>query len=185
MPSQGWYQALGPGGLGDGTAVTGTTLGSLLLVSGSPSVITLEAGYFDRPGKKLIVEATGRISNIVTTPGTLTVQLFLGATAVAISRGISLNIVAKTNVGWYLKWLLTARTVGSGTIATLMHNGNWTSESVIGSAAGSGYSASLQDAPAVGAGFSSVVANAVDLQAKFSLTGNSIQCHDILITSPN
>ena len=188
MPAQTWQQTL-VATTGDGTAVTGTVAGSLLLGAASPGVFTLPANFFDAPGKSLRVKAHGRVSNIVTTPGTLTLDLRFGAIIVATSAAMQLNAVAKTNVAWSLEWYLTARAVGSGTLANLMHNGSWSSESVVGSAlpaAGGPGSHILQpSAPAVGTGFSSVVSNAVDLFAKFSLTGNSIQCHSFQFESSN
>ncbi len=188
MPAQTWEQTL-VSSYGDGTAVTTATAGSLLLVAASPAVFTLPANFFDAPGKAIRVRAHGRISNIVTTPGTLTLDLRFGAIIVATSVALQLNAVAKTNVSWLLEWYLTARAIGSGTTANLMHNGTWTSESVVGSplpASGGPGSLMLQpSAPAVGTGFSSVVSNAVDLFAKFSLTGNSIQAHAFQLESLN
>lgn len=180
MPNQSWQQALITSS-GDGTAVTGTTAGSMLLVAASPAVFTLGAGFFSAVGQSIRIRAHGRISNIVTTPGTITIDVRFGAIIVATSAAIQLNAVAKTNVSWWLDWVLTARALGSGTTANLMHNGFWKSESVVGSptpaVGGAGELSLQQSAPAVGTGFSTVGSNAVDLFAKFSLTGNSIQCH--------
>lgn len=166
---------------GDGTAVTGTAEGSLL-----PTVdkILLPSGYINRVGKRFQIRASGRVSNIVTTPGTLTLKLKLGGTAniaVATSSAIQLNAVAKTNVSWILEAFCTVRSIGSGTAATLFTNGTWTSESVVGSpvpaSGGPGAAMWTASAPAVGTGFDSSVANQIDLTATFSLTGNSIQLH--------
>ena len=165
----------------DGTAVTATAEGSLL-----PAVakIILPSGYINRIGKRFVIRASGRISNIVTTPGTLTLRVKLGPTAniaVCTSQAIQLNAVAKTNVGWFLDLGLTVRAIGSSTAANIMAQGTWQSESVVGSplpSVGSAGSAMWQAAaPAVGTGFDSSVANQIDLTAQFSLTGNSIQVH--------
>lgn len=168
----------------DGTALnTSTTETSIL-----PAVckIILPSGYINRIGKRFQVRASGRISNIVTTPGTLTLRFKLGPTAniaVATSQAIQLNAVAKTNVSWILEAFFTVRSIGSGTAATLFTNGTWTSESVVGSpvpASGGAGSAMWQaSAPAVGTGFDSSVANQIDLTAQFSVSnaGNSIQLH--------
>jgi hypothetical protein len=168
----------------DGTAVANTTTETTVL----PAVakIILPSGYINRIGKRFIVRASGRISNIVTTPGTLTLRVKLGPTgniAVATSQAISLNVVAKTNVGWFLDLGLTVRAIGSGTTATIMAQGTWQSESVVGSGvptAGGAGSAMWQAAtPAVGTGFDSSVANQIDLTAQWSIAnaGNSIQLH--------
>ena len=168
----------------DGTAVTNTTTETSLL----PAVakIILPSGYINRVGKRFQVRASGRISNIVTTPGTLTLRFKLGPTAniaVATSQAIQLNAVAKTNVSWILEAFFTVRAIGSGTSANIFTNGTWTSESVVGSpvpASGGPGSAMWQaSAPAVGTGFDSGVANQIDLTAAFSIAnaGNSIQLH--------
>lgn len=168
----------------DGTAVANTTTETSLL----PAVakIILPSGYINRVGKRFQVRASGRVSNIVTTPGTLTLRFKLGPTAniaVATSQAFSLNVVAKTNVSWILEAFFTVRSIGSGTAATLFTNGTWTSESVVGSpvpTAGDPGSAMWQaSAPAVGTGFDSSVANQIDLTAAWSIAnaGNTIQLH--------
>lgn len=169
----------------DGTAVTATAEGSLLP---AVSKIVLPSGYINRIGKRFLIRATGRISNIVTTPGTLTLRFKLGPTAniaVSTSAAIQLNAVAKTNVAWYLDLGMTVRSIGSGTAATIFGQGNWTSESVVGSAVpasgGAGAAMWQASAPAVGTGFDSSVANQIDLTAQFSLTGNSIQLHSFAL----
>jgi hypothetical protein len=168
----------------DGTALnTSTTETSII-----PAVckIVLPSGYINRIGKRFIIRASGRVSNIVTTPGTITFRFKLGPTAniaVATSQAIQLNAVAKTNVGWFLDLGLTVRAIGSGTTANIMAQGTWQSESVVGSAvpaSGGAGSAMWQAAtPAVGTGFDSSVANQIDLTAQFSVNNaaNSIQVH--------
>ena len=168
----------------DGTAVANTTTETSLL----PAVakIILPSGYINRVGKRFQVRASGRVSNIVTTPGTLTLRFKLGPTAniaVATSQAFSLNVVAKTNVSWILEAFFTVRSIGSGTAATLFTNGTWTSESVVGSpvptAGGPGSAMWQASAPAVGTGFDSSVANQIDLTAAWSIAnaGNTIQLH--------
>lgn len=165
----------------DGTAVTATAEGSLLPAQAK---ISIPSGYLFRIGKRFAVRASGRISNIVTTPGTLTLRFKMGPTAniiVAASQAIQLNAVAKTNVSWYLDLTMTLRSVGGGTSAAWFPMGTWTSESVVGSpvpASGGAGTAQWQAAtPVVGTGFDSTVDNFIDLSAQFSLTGNSIQLH--------
>lgn len=170
----------------DGTAVTGTSEGSIL---NSQAKFTIGGNYLNDLGHTLRVKAMGRISNIVTTPGTLTLRLKFGSIIVAATPAFQLNAVAKTNVLWILDWDLTLRSNGGGTSATLMHSGQWQSESFVGSplpsAGGPGVGMIPASAPAVGTGFDSTVANQIDLTAQFSLTGNSIQCHTYRIESLN
>lgn len=165
----------------DGTAVTATTEGTLLP---GAARIFVPSGYINRVGKRFAIRAAGRISNIVTTPGTLTLRLKAGPTAniaIATSSAMQLNAVAKTNVSWYLDLTFTVRAIGAGTSANVLAMGTWTSESVVGSAVpasgGAGTHQFQASAPAVGTGFDSTIDNLFDLTAQFSLTGNSIQLH--------
>jgi hypothetical protein len=174
---------------GDGTAGTSTTENSLLP---SAAKLNLQGNAISWVGQMLRLRATGRISNIVTTPGTLTFKLKLGPTnniAVATSSAFQLNAVAKTNVSWTLDLDILVKSVGTGTSATLLTNGLWTSESVVGSAVpGSGGSGALlwqASAPAVGTGFDSTITNVFDLTGTFSLTGNSVQLHTMCLESIN
>lgn len=163
----------------DGTALTNSTSESTTFLS-PQAKWTLPAGYLNRVGKRLLVTASGRISNVVTTPGTLILRLKFGAINVATSQAIALNIVAKTNVTWYLELDLLLRSIGSSTSATFFPSGLFTSESVVGAATGQQVSAGWQvSAPVVGTGFDSIVANQIDLSAQFSVSTatTSIQCH--------
>ena len=193
MPKQGWIQILEPGpSQADGTALTGsTTPTSILLAASKPQ---LYAGFW-YIGKKIRVHAAGRVSNIITTPGTLTLDLRLGPAdpptiVVANGGAMSLNIVAKTNVPWRLTWDLTCRAIGNGTLANLMHQGEWVSESVIGSgiptATGAGTHLLPNATPAVGTGFNSTVGLFMDLFATWSLSNaNSILCHQFHVEELN
>lgn len=173
----------------DGSALgTSTTETSILPTSAK---FTLPANYLTYPGQALRIRAMGRVSNIVTTPGTLTFRVKFGSIAVAATQALALNTTAKTNVTWILDWDLTLRAIGGGTSANFMHSGQWQSESVIGSpAAGSGGpSAHIipASAPAVGTGFDSTVANVVDLTAQWSVSnaGNTITLHSYKLESIN
>lgn len=188
MSLQSWQQLL-VSQAQDGTALnTSTTETSILHTSAK---FTLPANLLSYPGQALRIRAMGRISNIVTTPGTLTLRVKFGATAVAASPAFALNTVAKTNVTWILDWDLTLRAVGGGTSANFMHSGQWQSESYVGSpaasAGGPGTGMIPASAPAVGSGFDSTVANVVDLTAQWSISnaGNSIQCHSFKLESLN
>lgn len=147
-----------------GTAKTATAAASVLDVN---SVITLPAQYW-QIGRRMRITAYGQISCVVTTPGTCRLDVRLGATVVFDSLAINLNVVAKTNVGWFAQIDLTCRSIGSGTAATLAGQGLFMSEAVVGSplptAGGSGmvllpYNA----ATVVGAGFNSTAAATLDL----------------------
>lgn len=188
MPFQSW-QGLLISQQVDGTALnTSTTETSILAPQAK---FTLPANFLTYAGQTLRIRAMGRVSNIVTTPGTLTFRVKFGSVAVATSGALALNTTAKTNVTWILDWDLTCRSVGGSTTATFMHSGQWQSESVIASpAAGSGGAASHifpASAPAVGTGFDSTVTNVIDLTAQWSVSNasNSVQTHSYKLESLN
>lgn len=187
MSRQTWQETLIAAQV-DGTAVTGTSATSLLP---GAAKYTLPANHCE-VGRVLRVRAAGRVSNIVTTPGTLTldVRFTAGSTIVVFNGGaMQLNAVVKTNVTWVFEADLVVRAIGSGTAANLLGIGKWTSESVVGSplpsAGGSGTLLCPASAAAVGNGFDSTLAQVVDLFATFSLTGNSITAHQFGLESLN
>jgi hypothetical protein len=191
MPFQSWQSLLISQQV-DGTALNTSTTETTILAP--QAKLTLPANFLTYAGQTLRIRAMGRVSNIVTTPGTLTFRVKMGPTAtiaVASSGALALNVAAKTNVTWILDWDLVVRTVGGSTTATVMHSGAWQSESVIGSpAAGAGGAAAHifpASAPAVGTGFDSTVTNLIDLTAQWSVSNaaNSIQTHSFKLESLN
>lgn len=197
MPLQTWQQTL-IAAQGDGTAHNTSTAESAAgVILPGQAKFTFPANFFDVIGKTIRITAGGRVSNIVTTPGTLTLRFKLGPTqniAVASTGAMQLSAVAKTNVTWYLQWLLTLRAVGASTSANFMHTGQWASESTVGGGTGAagqtvpiGVYQIPATAPAVGTGFDSTVANVADLTAQFSVSNanNSIQVHQFVIESLN
>jgi hypothetical protein len=188
MSLQSWQETLISSQV-DGTALTASTTPTSIL---PPAAIFTLPNNFFRIGKVLRIAAKGRISNVITTPGTLTfsVQLGTGPVIAATSDALALNIVAKTNLAWELEWLLTCRAIGASTSANLMHNGHFTSESVIGSplpsVGGAGTLALVNSAPAVGTGFDSTAAQKVDLFAAWSISNaNSILVHQYILEALN
>lgn len=163
----------------NGTAVANTTSQLTLLGGVTGETPTVPPRYFKNPGDGLMLKLGGRVSTVVTTPGTLNIVVFFDAIAVWDSGAIPLNIVAKTNVPWLIEIDdLHAVTYGSGTIATLEGIGKITSEAVIGSplpsVGGNGVlTLPYNTAPAPGAGFDSTVSHLVDVQAKFSVANSS------------
>lgn len=171
----------------DGTALTNSTVETSIIPP--PCKITLPAGFFAMIGQVLFLKASGRISNVVTTPGTLTFNFKLGSVIAAASGALNLNTTAKTNVTWDLEWLLTLRAIGASTSANFMHTGKFQSESVVGSSAASaGGNGSLNipvSAPAVGTGWDSTASQQIDLTATFSVNTatTSIQVHQFFLAS--
>lgn len=176
---------------GDGTALTAAARASLLQgASATRALYTFPANFFE-VHKRIRVNAAGRISCVVTTPGTARFDLTLGGTIVFDSLAINLNTVAKTNVPWSLSLELICQAAGSGTTAALFPGRCiWESEAVVGSplptAGGSGIVLlPYNTAPAVGAGFSSVVSQQADLFFTQTVATGSVQLHTLSIEALN
>lgn len=173
----------------DGAALTNTTTATS--ITHATGLVQLVPNFF-YVGRILRITAKGRISTVVTTPGTLTLQLRFAAINVVDSGAMSLNIVSKVNVGWHLEWTTQCRAVGATTTANLLSQGMWRSEAVIGSplptAGGAGvHCLPYNTAPVVGAGFDSSAAQTPNLFATWSVAnaGNSIQMHQFMIEALN
>ena len=177
----------------DGTALASSTTPTSLLPAAAK--YKLWANYFESLGKSIRIRAHGRISTLVTGPGTLTLQLRLtdsAATTVSVFDGgaMTLNIVAQTNTPWILDVTCMTRSVGSA--GTLFGFGTFTSHAVIGAQAiGTGGATSqmlpYNAAPAVGTAFDMTLENRVDLFATWSVNSasNSITLHNYQLFSEN
>jgi hypothetical protein len=180
MSQQRWNELLASAQSDGAALASSAALTTILPVTAKPIIRANECSV----GKVLRITAAGRISNIVTTPGTLLFQLNLGGNNIANSGAMNLNIVAKVNVSWFLQWWLTWRVIGAASNA--MHQGFWQSESIVGSPANTaGGNGSLNfpvTAPAVGGNFDSTIDNTLDLLMQFSVNnaGNSAQLHQFL-----
>ena len=184
MSLQSWQETLVT------AAVDGPTLTAAAAASCIPPAakFVLPPNFFNAVGKALRIRASGRISCVVTTPGTARYDVRFGATIVADSLAMNLNIVAKTNVNWWLELLLTCRAIG--TSANLMWQGLWASEAVIGSplptVGGSGeFILPYNAAPAVGNNFDSTASQAVDLFFTQTVATGSMTLHQYALESIN
>lgn len=137
-------------------------------------------------GKKWHVRMSGRISCVVTTPGTARIDFRTGpsGTIVAFDSGaLNLNIIAKTTVPWTFWADLTCRAVGTGTSTTLFGQGQFASEAVIASplpsAGGIGVLNCPVGTPAVGTGFDNTAANAVDFFFTQTVATGSFTVHQL------
>lgn len=180
MSHNGYVQTL-TAAQSDGTALANSSTPTTILPG--QNVFTLPANLLEFVGMTFRYHAAGRISTVVTTPGTLTLDVRLGSVIVATSQAMALNTTAQTNQTWTLDWYLTLRAVGNGTSANFMHVGEWKSRAVVGSgaagSAGVGMLLIPETAPAVGTGFDMTSAQAVNSFATWSIANaaNSIQCH--------
>lgn len=182
MSHQTWQETL-VAAQSAGTAVTGTAAGSLLPPQAK---FTVPANYLDYVGKQLRIRAFGQMSNIVTTPGTLTLSVKMGATTVSTSPAFTLVTTAKTNVSWFLDIAMHLRVTGSS--AQFIVTGSMQSESLQSGAGTTNFAGTQMwplSAPAVGTAFDATASQQIDLQAIFSLTGNSIQALSYTLESLN
>lgn len=139
-------------------------------------------------GKQWLVKMAGRISCVVTTPGTARLDFRTGpsGTIVAFDSGaLNLNIVAKVTVPWFFQCLLTCEAVGNGTATKLFGVGEFQSEAVVGSplpsAGGNGSLLCPVGAPALGTGFDNTAANAVDWFFTQTVATGSFTVHQYAI----
>lgn len=167
----------------DGPALTAAATASCL-----PTYVptSIPAGYW-QIGRIWRLTASGRISNVVTTPGTARWDVRLGAVTVFDTLAMPLNIVAKTNVPWMLEVILQCRSVGTGTSATLFGQGRWSSEASINTAVPAtgpgpgGQMVPYNTAPVVGTGFDSTIANALDFRFTQTVATGSMTLHTFMI----
>lgn len=172
---------------GDGSALASSTTPTSLLPA--QAKITLPHNFFSYIGQKIRVHAWGRVSTLVTTPGTLTLQFRLGASTSVFDGGaMTLNTTAQTNTPWILDIDMILRVVGSS--AQFFGVGRWMSHAVIGSSAIGTAGAGTQmlpynAAPALGTAFDATTTQIADLYATWSVSSasNSIQCHGYELSS--
>lgn len=187
MSAQGWAETLA-GLQVDGPALTNTVTPTSLLGSttaGAAAKATLPAGFFT-PGKVVRVNAWGRISNLAS--ATLTLDLRFGSVIAWNGGSMATNATAKTNVSFRLIAMLTCRTIGGGTTATMFGMGDFCSEVVVGSVAGVANDLMLPaSAPAAGNGFDSSVAQTVDLFGTWGAASatNTVTVHEYTLESLN
>jgi len=162
-----------------GSAVTNSTTQASLFTGVTGSQPTLPAGYFERTGKPLWLRLYGRISTVVTSPGTLNLTCRFGSIDVFDSGAMTLNTTAQTNVQWMLDVMLFARALGSGTNGNVAGVGHFLSGAVIGAAAVGSGGATSQMTPyntapgTAGNGFDTTAAQLIDIQAKWSTANAS------------
>lgn len=188
MSLQTWQETLVVG-VTDGPTLTAAARASCIPVA---SRIVLPNSYF-YVGRILKIMMSGRISCVVTTPGTMRLDICLGSagtTVVFDTLALNLNVVAKTTVPWYFEAKLVCRTVGNGTGTTLFPMGAYvTSEALVGSAlpsAGSNSSLLVPvGTPAVGAGFDNTAASALDVFFTQTVATGSFTVHNYQVDSLN
>lgn len=168
----------------DGAALSNSVVATSILPASA--IATLPAGAL-QIGSLLKLTLRGRISTVVTTPGTLTLDLRLGSVIISAFGAIALNVNAQTNATFEAELIARVLSLGAGVAATARCTMRFASRAVIGSpAAGAGGVGVLmlpETAPAAGNGFDSSAAQAINVFAAWSIANaaNSIQVHDALL----
>lgn len=154
-------------------------------------LVTLPANYF-YIGRKLRVTVYGALSNLVTTPGTVTMQINLGAIAAFSTGAMQLSSTAHTTVPFKFEAIVTCRTIGATTVATLMGQATVTSQALVATAVADGTQTHTvlmapNTTPAVGAGFDSTAAQTLDFFTGFSISNaaNGIQVQQYTVEALN
>lgn len=156
------------------------------------ALLVIPAGFL-QTGDVLRITASGGLSNIVTTPGTITFEVKLGPTAniVAFTTGaLQLNATAHTTLPFWLDIYLTLRSIGPGATAAQFMGQAIASGLMFTRTAGQTDDAqgiqaltAPATAPALGTAWDSTVANILDLWAGFSISnaGNGVQIQQYMV----
>lgn len=148
------------------------------------------SGLWDMPrnymyeGRKFRLRAAGALSNIVTTPGTITFQLMIGAVIAWTSGAVQLNATAHTTLPFFIDLGLTCQQFNTGTTGTAIMGIGTIEGLMVTRTAGQTDDAQgmqtiviPQTNPALGTGFDGHVVNTVDWWAGFSISnaGNGVR----------
>jgi len=157
-----------------------TVLNPTNLVTLTPNLLTV--------GSKFRIKAWGGLSNIVTTPGTVTFQIMMGSIVAWTSGAIQMSTTAHTLIPWDLEVTLRVDSEGSSTTAKFIGGGKLNGIMfTVGAGADSttvvGQFPVPATAPAVGTGFDSTIANILDFWVGFSISnaGNGVQVYDYTV----
>lgn len=181
-----WHSRLTDNQGTDGASLSNSTTATSLL----PAVakFTIPSNFLELAGQRIRVRGLCRLSNIVTTPGTLTLDVRFGSTVVYTSGAMQLSTTAHTTLPITYDIELHVRTPGSA--AALFGIGRFTSQclSLTAVADSTTTPATLIQpniTPAVGNTFDATATQQVDHFATFSIanSGNLIQLHDYVLES--
>ncbi len=145
-------------------------------VINATELVAMNANYM-QVGCAFEIRAWGAISNIVTTPGTVTFQVMIGSIVVWTSGAIQMTTTANTTAPWALDVDLVVRTEGSSTSATMWGLGKlYGLDFTIGSGANPTVTDTVAlvpvGTPAAGTGFDSTIADTLDFWVGFSISNS-------------
>lgn len=167
----------------DGTALTAASRASLLQGSAKNGLFTMAANRL-RVGDVVRIRASGRISCVVTTPGTARFDLSWGVAGTAgfDSLAMPLNIVVQTNVPWALDVEGVVRVIGNA--GNIFWQGWWLSQASINVAAPStgpgpgGQMLPYNVAPVTGSNVDMTVTQILDFNFTQTVATGSITLHN-------
>jgi hypothetical protein len=171
---------------GDGPTLSAAAAATCLSAQGKK---TLPANFFNYIGQTLRIEAAGRISSIITTPGTARFDIRLGGSVIFDSAAILLDTVAAhTTRQWRLVIDMTVRVVGSA--GNFFGHGLWTCEDILGTPATApkgSLSAVLpwNTTPAVGGNADFTTAGVLDMFFTQTEATGSMTVHQYSAAAPN
>lgn len=186
MSKQSWRENLWAS-QADGPSLSNTTTETTLL--NSQDKFTLPTGFWDSVGKVVKVSGMGRLSNLVTTPGTLTFKLYHGATAVWTGGAMQLSTTAHTTLPFWFELFLTSRAIGASAnvIGVMKVFGQPLNVSGADPTTSHSFVMTPNVTPVVGTNFDSSVTQQVDFKATFSIANaaNLIQLHQFFFEAVN
>lgn len=178
------------------SATDGPTLTAAARASCIPTAnrIVLPNNFF-YIGRRIKITMSGRISSVITTPGTARYDVCLGAAGTTIifdSLAILLDsVAAHTNVAWFLDVELTCRAVGASASTTFFPTkALWTSEDILGvpATAPKGVLSAVLPwnlAPAVALGMDNTAASALDVFFTQTVATGSMTVHSYTVDVTN
>ena len=145
------------------------------------TVIPASALETIRAGSLFVGAATqiivcGGIGTLVTTPGTITFQSMIGSVIAFTTGALQLNATAHTDLPFWLDILLTCRSIGDGTNATMIgqakaHGVMFTETALqVDGVNTHSYLMAPDTTPTVGTGFDSTTDKILDFFAGFSIS---------------
>jgi hypothetical protein len=168
---------------------TYTTAKSVL---NSTELVPIPGNYLAQ-GSKLRVRAWGGLSNLVTTPGTVTFQIMMGSIVAWTSGAMQMIATAETLAPFLLEVVLRLDSAGSGTAAKFMGGGFLQALNITLTAGSTvpttveGAFAAPATAPTVGTGFDSTITDILDFWVGFSISNaaNGVQLYDYTVEQLN
>lgn len=168
MSSLNWVQALASAQVAGGPISNSVSAASLIPAQAK---FTIPAGIL-KIGDVFRVTSTYQVSNVVTTPGTLTLDIRFGSIIVFTSGAVQMSTTAHTTLPAWWSALMTVRALGLTTAANLMGQSKLHGIMFLISGADlttHGTMLAPNVTPVVGTGFDSTISNAVDHFGTFSV----------------